>query len=201
MPTINKRFLLKLLLVLFASIGVLFAAHAVQARRIPAALKIQSERAADAGKLDLAIHYLRQYLEFEPDDAGALVELSDLLAKRAADPARRTIGTALPLRQNPEPRPGPARHPPQSARGQHLLMGRYSDAVTHAEALLKEFPTEAALWQQLAAAQTGLNELRPRSGVLRKGHHARPGGDDRLPAARATRVEEHERRSRRTRRT
>src|SRR5215213_704301 len=41
MPTINKRFLLKILLVLFASTGILFAAHAVQAKRIPAALKLQ----------------------------------------------------------------------------------------------------------------------------------------------------------------
>src|SRR5204862_2385052 len=38
-------------------------------------------------------------------------------------------------------------------------VGRYSDAATHAEALLKAFPTEAALWQQRGAAQTGLNQL------------------------------------------
>ena len=83
MPTINKRFLLKLLLVLFASTGVLFAAHAVQARRIPAALKLQSERAAEAGKLDVAVHYLRQYLEFHPNDVDALGRLSELLEQRA----------------------------------------------------------------------------------------------------------------------
>src|SRR5205823_4743050 len=71
MPTINKRFLLKLLLVLFAFTGALVAAHAVQAKRIPAALKLQAERAADAGKTDVAIHYLRQYLEFHPDDVEA----------------------------------------------------------------------------------------------------------------------------------
>ena len=40
-----------------------------------------------------------------------------------------------------------------------LKMGRYSDAVTHAQALLDNFSSEAALWQQLGAAQTGLNML------------------------------------------
>ena len=49
MPTINKRFLFKLFLVLFVCIGAIFGVHAVQSRRIPAALKLQSERAADMG--------------------------------------------------------------------------------------------------------------------------------------------------------
>ena len=40
-----------------------------------------------------------------------------------------------------------------------LRLGRYSDAVAHAEYLLKSFPSEAELWQQLGAAQAGLNEL------------------------------------------
>ena len=83
MPTINKRFLLKLVLVVFALTGILFAAHAVQAKRIPAALRAQSERAAEAGKTDMAIHYLRQYLEFHPTDVEALVRLAELSEKRA----------------------------------------------------------------------------------------------------------------------
>ena len=40
-----------------------------------------------------------------------------------------------------------------------LRFGRYSDALTHAESLLKAFPREATLWQQLGAAQAGLNHL------------------------------------------
>src|SRR5689334_6972819 len=90
MPTINKRFLLKILLVLAASTGILFAAHAVQAKRIPAALKLQSDRAAEAGKTDVAIHYLRQYLEFYPEDIDALTRLADLLEKRAPTQRGRT---------------------------------------------------------------------------------------------------------------
>ena len=63
MPTINKRFLLKLVLVVLGLAGTLAGAHALQARRIPDALRRQADRAADAGKTDAAVHYLRQYLE------------------------------------------------------------------------------------------------------------------------------------------
>jgi tetratricopeptide (TPR) repeat protein len=157
MPTINKRFLLKLLLVLFASTGTLIAAHAVQARRIPAALKLQAERAAEAGKSDLAIHYLRQYLEFNPEDADVLVRLSELLAKRA--PTQRGRSELLFL-YDKILRLDPDRHPiRRDALAISLLLGRNPDAVTHAEILLKEFPNEAPLWQQLGTAQAGLHDL------------------------------------------
>lgn len=158
MPTINKRFLLKLLLVTFGTVGVLFAAHAVQSRRIPAALKQQSERAAEAGKLDLAVHYLRQYLEFHPDDTDSLVRLSELLAKRP--PTQRGYSELLFLHDRIL-RLDPDRHAiRREALAVSLRIGRNPDAVTHAEYLLKSFPTEAELWQQLGTAQIGLNELR-----------------------------------------
>ena len=97
MPTINKRFLLKLLLVQLVTLGALFGAHAVQSQRIPAALKAQSERAAEAGKVDVAIHYLRQYLEFHPDDVDAQVQAGGV-AREAGCNQPRTIGIAFPLR-------------------------------------------------------------------------------------------------------
>src|SRR5687768_14545681 len=84
MPTINKRFLLKLVLFVLASAGFLFGAHTLQARRIPDALRQQADRAADAGKAEAAVHYLRQYLEFEPEDVDAQVKLADLLKQRTA---------------------------------------------------------------------------------------------------------------------
>ena len=74
-----------------------------------------------------------------------------------------------------------------------LKIGRYSDAVTHAEALLKAFPNEAALWQQLGSAQAGLNRLADAKQVLRDGRRARARRDPGLPAARAARLAEHER--------
>ena len=157
MPTINKRFLLRILLVLFVSTGVLFAAHAVQARRIPAALKLQSERAAEAGKIDVAVHYLRQYLEFHPEDIDALTRLAELLQKRA--PTTRGRMELLFL-YDKILNLDPDRHATRrEALAVSLKLGRNPDAVTHAEALLKTFPNEPALWQQLGSAQAGLNEL------------------------------------------
>ncbi|WP_171469276.1 tetratricopeptide repeat protein [Frigoriglobus tundricola] len=158
MPTINKRFLLKLLLVLLASGGALVAAHAVQARRIPAALKLQSDRAAEAGKLDVAVHYLRQYLEFYPDDVENLVRLADLLEKRS--PTQKGYSDLLFLYDrilNLDADRHPIRRKALDISIKHL--GRFSDGVTHAETLLRAFPDEAGLWQQLGAAQAGRNEL------------------------------------------
>src|SRR5262245_45807182 len=157
MPTINKRFLFKLLLALFLSSGVLFGAHAVQARRIPEALRQQADRAAESGKLDLATHYLRQYLEFHPEDVDAHVRLAELLAKRNPTSRGQTDLLFLYdkiLRLDPD-RDAIRR----DALANSLKIGRYSDGVTHAETLLQKYPTEALLWQQLGAAQAGLNQL------------------------------------------
>jgi tetratricopeptide (TPR) repeat protein len=157
MPTINKRFLFKLLLVLFASLGVLFAAHAVQSRRIPAALKAQAERAADSGKTDIAIHYLRQYLEFHPDDLDALDRLAGLISKRAV--THRGL-TELLFLYDRILRIDPDRHDTRrAALAVAIRIGRNPDAVSHAEALLRTFPKDAALWHDLGVAQTGLNEI------------------------------------------
>jgi len=157
MPTINKPFLLKLIVVVLALAGLLAGGHTLQARRIPEALKRQSERAVEAGKNDLAIRYLRQYLEFEPDDADVLEKLADLLRMR--DPSYRGY-TDFVFISEKALRIDPERHTVRrEVLGACLKMGRYSDAVTHAEYLLQKFPEEAPLWQQLGAAQGGLNQL------------------------------------------
>ncbi len=157
MPTINKRFLLKLVLVLLVSSGSLIAVHAVQSRRIPAALKAQSERAAELGKLDTAIHYLRQYLEFHPDDVDSQIQLATWIEQRT--PTARGWWDLLFLHDRIL-RLDPERHDiRRKALAICLKLGRYTDAISHAEHLLKTFPTEPELWQQLGAAQAGLNEL------------------------------------------
>jgi tetratricopeptide (TPR) repeat protein len=157
MPTINKLFLLKLLLVVGLMTGVLFGVHAVQADRIPEALRHQAERAQEADKLDRAIHYYRQYLEFEPDDVDTQVKLAELMRKR--NPGARGQAEVIFLYEKIL-RADPGRDAVRrEALAACLRLGRYSDAVTHAEALLKNFPSEPGLWQQLGAAQAGLNRL------------------------------------------
>ena len=156
MPTINKRFLLRLVLVLLAGAGVLLGAHEIQAQRIPAALRQQSERAADAGKSDMAVHYLRQYLEFHPEDVGAQVQLADLLAKR---PETQNGRTQLLFLYDKILRLEPDRHDTRrKALTVALKLGKYADAVTHGEELLKQFPTESALWHEIAEAHAGMNQ-------------------------------------------
>src|SRR5947209_18607698 len=155
MPTINKRFLLKLVLIVVTLAGVLVGVHTVQARRIPDALRRQAERALDDGKTDQAISYLRKYLDFEPDDVEAHEKLAELLERRSSRPSHDLVFLYDKiLRLDPDREPVR-----RKALALCLRITRYSDAQAHAEVLLKVFPNEPTLWQQLGAAQTGLNEL------------------------------------------
>ncbi len=157
MPTINKQVLLKLLTIILIFAGVLVSVHTVQADRIPEALKRQADRAVETGKLDIAVHYLRQYLEFSPDDIEIQIQLADLLRKR--NPSIRGQLEIIFLYDRIL-RLDPDRHSVRKdALAICLKLGRYSDAVSHADTLLKEFPKEGALWHQLGAAQAGLNQL------------------------------------------
>jgi tetratricopeptide (TPR) repeat protein len=162
MPTIHKRFLLKLVLAAVLLAGGLVAAHTVQARRIPDALKGQADRAADAGKADAAAHYLRQYLEFRPDDTDAQEQLAALIRKRAdtaVKEGRRGDLSDLLLLYDKILRADPGREAVrQEALALCLRMGRFTDAEEHATVILKARPTDPALWQQLAAAQAGLQK-------------------------------------------
>ena len=157
MPTINKPFLLKLLMGILVFAGLLVGIHTIQADRIPAALKRQADRALEAGKTDVAIRYLRQYLEFNPDEVEIQVQLVELLRKRTTTTRGLTEVIFLYdriLRLDPD------RHEARrDALAICLSMGRYSDAVTHAEVLLKAFPNEGTLWNQLGVAQVGLHRL------------------------------------------
>lgn len=155
MPLINKLFLLKLLLFVGVFTGVLFGIHALQARRIPDALKRQAELATENGKSDSAIRHLRQYLEFRPDDNDAREELAVLVRERA----NGNDTTELLFLYDQILRRDPSR---ESIRREALKVclrfGRYTDAESHAEELLKSFPDESDLWQKLAAAQAALQK-------------------------------------------
>jgi tetratricopeptide (TPR) repeat protein len=157
MPTINKSVLLKLLAFVLAFATVLVGVHTVQADRIPEALKRQADRAVEIGKLDLAVRYLRQYLEFSPDDIEIQIQLADLLRKRNSNVRGQLEIIFLYdriLRLDPD------RHSVRKdALAICLKLGRFSDAIIHAEVLLKEFPADGVLWHQLGAAQAGLNQL------------------------------------------
>ncbi len=157
MPTINKRFLFRLILVLLLFTGALWGLHQLQAERIPEALLSQAQRAEDEHRLDAAIHYYRQYLEFRRDDVEARIRLAQLLRQRHSQ--GRTLAEVLFL-YDQILYVDPQRHDVRrEALATALRIGRYSDALVHAETLLETFPEDSLLWQQLGAAHAGLNRL------------------------------------------
>ena len=84
MPTINKKLLLRLVLaMLVLSVG-LFLVHYVQEDRATDAVRWQAERAAENGRHDKAIFYMRQYLELRPSDHEAALKLGDMILARGS---------------------------------------------------------------------------------------------------------------------
>ena len=163
MPTLNKKLFVRLLLVVLLLGGGFFALHRVQAARVPDALVWQANAAAEKGKTDKAIAYLRQYLEFRPDDHDTAVRLADLMRERADATydvrVRRKALTNVHFLYERIYREAPTR----TDVGRKLVavtieLGRTADALTHAERLLKEFPNDGELLGQVAECQVAQNK-------------------------------------------
>ncbi|VTR98134.1 tetratricopeptide repeat protein [Tuwongella immobilis] len=154
MPTLNKRLFARLLLLTVLLGAGLFGLHRLQADRITQALLWQAERAAEQDKLDLASHYLSRYMEFRPDDIDAAVRLCDLLEKRGKKDSQGLMFLVEKiLRKDPE-----NEAIRRKAVGICLRLKRYSDAIIHAEELLKQFPNDGGVWEQIAAARMNQNQ-------------------------------------------
>lgn len=156
MPTLNTKLLLRLLaaaLVLGSGLAVL---HHVQAARVPDALLWQADAALEKGKTDKAILYLRQYLEFRPDDHHTAVRLADLMLQRAGtskDVANAQFLYERVLREAP--------HRQDVARklvGLCLRMRRYADALEHARRLREQAPQDGLLRAQIAECLAATNQ-------------------------------------------
>ncbi len=151
MPTINKRFLLKLILALVLFAGCLAGAHTIQAERIPAALKRQADRADAAGKPDGVARYLRRYLEFKPDDVAVRTELAENLRAHGGSPDELFQLYEKILRAEP------GRTAQRRAAVEVCLrLRRYTDAAEHAEKFLEQEPTDTTVRVQWAIAAAAL---------------------------------------------
>ena len=155
MPILNKKLFLRLLAGLILLGGGLVVLHHVQAGRVPEALLWQADAALETGRSDKAIAYLRQYLQFRPDDHDTAVRLADMLVDRAASVKDWQSAQTLYERV--------LREVPQRLDVSRKLvtlclqMRRYGDALEHAERLLAADKTDGIVHAQVAQCLVAQN--------------------------------------------
>ena len=156
MPTLNQRLLLRIILLTLLFGGGVFFLHYIQSDRSVEALRWQAENATANGKIDKAIMFMGQYLEFRPNDHEATVKLADLILKRAKGP--KELANAMFLLEKV------ARESPDREEVRRKLvnlclrMNRHSDALIHLQPLLQNYPQEPELWEQQGICQTVQNK-------------------------------------------
>jgi cellulose synthase operon protein C len=151
MPTLNVKLFLRLLAVLIAIGGTLTGLYFYQVDRIPEALLWQANNAVEKGKADKAMGFMRQYLEFRPDDYDQAVKLGDMILERSRNYKDLNNAQFLferVLRESPD-RPDVAR----KLVGLCIRMNRPGDALIHAERLLKQTPNDGDLLAQIGECQ------------------------------------------------
>src|SRR5262245_8567226 len=166
MPTLNQKLFLRLIAVVVVLGGGLAVLHHVQAQRVPDALLWQANAAAEKGKTDKAIAYMKQYLEFRPDDHDTAIKLADLMVERAVSSKDLSNAHFLYERVLREA-------PGRADVGRKLVtlclrLGRHADALTHAERLLKDAPTDGVLLGQVAECYLAQNRPVEARGALEK---------------------------------
>ena len=156
MPTVNTKLLLRLILVtLVLGVGM-FILNYVQTDRITDALRWQSEHAAENGRLDKAIFYMKQYLELRPTDHDAAVKLAELIQSKGQ--GRKELANVLFLYERV------VREAPERTDLRRKLvdiclrLDRYGDAMIHARAILDQSPNDGMLWEKLGVAQVSQNK-------------------------------------------
>ena len=155
MPILNKMLLLRVLAAIGVLGGGLFLVHYLQADRVPRALLWHATAAAEKGKTDKAIAYMRQYLEFKPDDHDSAVKLADMVLERAATLKDYTNAHFLYERVLRE-------SPGRTDVGRKLVtlclrLGRTEDAAVHATKLLEKVKDDGVLTAQLAECRVAQN--------------------------------------------
>ncbi len=157
MLTINKRLLLRLFIGLVVFGGGLFLIQYIQSDRATDALRWQAEHAAENGKLDKAILYMRQYLELRPEDHDAATKLAEMIMQKGAGPKQLTSALFLyerVLREAPQ-----REDVRRKLADLSLRLNRFSDAQIHVRALLDKSPDESELWEKLGRCQFAQNKI------------------------------------------
>ena len=173
MPTLNQKLLLRLIAGVIVLGGGLVGLHHVQAGRVPEALLWQADAAIEKGKADKAIFYLKQYLEFRPDDHDAGVRLGDLMLARAVSP--KDMQGALFVYERV------LREAPQRADVARKLVGlciqmrRFADALEHIQRLLETDKADGVLHAQAGECLAAQARHERSEDRIRAGNRAGPG--------------------------
>jgi cellulose synthase operon protein C len=147
MRTLHLRFAIGLILILcLVGVGVYFL-HEHQLGRIAVDLRAQVEQARDAEKIDDAIRLAYQYLEFQPDDAGMLVELAGWIEARGNGRKHLAyVAAMLDRALQIEPKRSDLR---RRVVAINLKLGQWSECLDHLERLLPESPDDPELLANL----------------------------------------------------
>src|SRR5438128_2296883 len=134
--TLNVRFLIGSLAVLFLAGTLVHFTHAWQVRRNAGSLVERADQANQTGDLEQAIRYYRHYLVQEPEDFSTRAKLALILDLRAAGPSDwdQVVGM---FRQVLDSDPG--RNDLRMRLVHDLIrLQRFSEAIAHIETLLPE---------------------------------------------------------------
>jgi tetratricopeptide (TPR) repeat protein len=155
---LNLRYLACLLGVVVVLGGGVHLLRALQVKRNARAFLAQADQAEKDDDTDQALEYLRRYLACVPSDTEALARLGLLLEKRARTPqGRMRVFEILEevLRRKPDQ---------DRARRQlvkvALDLGRFADARTHIEVLLRAAPDDKELLFQRGQCYRGLEDFK-----------------------------------------
>jgi tetratricopeptide (TPR) repeat protein len=153
MRRVNRRFAVLLL----AALGLLgvgaYSLHGYQVKRNAGALLSQAERAEAEGQLARSADYLSRYLALAPRDTEALARYGVALEKLATNEKARVQAFLVlerVLLRDPGRRDVRRRLVPLA-----MAIGRWSDAVGHANALLADDPGDAELLALLGQCEEG----------------------------------------------
>ena len=172
MRKLNVRFFLILLFGAVAFAVGLYLVHHFQQDRIAAAELWQANSARQAEQIDKAAAHYERYLEFEPDDAGAMTTYAEMLEQEME---KLPVGSRNPrkivylLEEALKFQAG--RDDLRRRVVKHYLlprMRRYKDAETHLDILQRTYPEDGSLWQQRAICQENTGQYEAAAESLRQ---------------------------------
>lgn len=157
MVRVNFRLLLRLVLALTLTVGAVYGLYAYQSKRIPEAILWQANNAADLGKTDDAVKYIRRYLELKPDDYDQTMKLAELVDKRATSAKDLTNALYLyekVMREAPNRTDAAKKFVYVCVR-----LGRQADGLRVADELVKRTPEDGELLGYMAECLVAQNKL------------------------------------------